>query len=76
MISTDCPCGGAAELIEDGVNGILVPVGDAYALSDAFRRILADEEYAHKLAENASKITERLAPEKVCKEWETCLEEM
>lgn len=76
VISTDCPCGGAAELIEDGVNGILVPVGDAYALSDAFRRILADEEYAHKLAENASKITERLAPEKVCKEWETCLEEM
>jgi glycosyltransferase involved in cell wall biosynthesis len=69
VISTDCPCGGPAELIEDGVNGLLVPVGDAFALADAFRRILVDNELEAKLQENASKITQKLAPDKVNKEW-------
>jgi glycosyltransferase involved in cell wall biosynthesis len=69
VISTDCPCGGPAELIEDGVNGLLVPVGDAYALSDAFRKILDDKELEAKLQENSSKITLKLSPDKVNKEW-------
>jgi glycosyltransferase involved in cell wall biosynthesis len=69
VISTDCPCGGPAELIEDGVNGLLVPVGDAFSLADAFRRILVDNELEAKLQENASKITQKLAPDKVNKEW-------
>ncbi len=73
VISTDCPCGGPAELIEDGVNGMLVPVGDAYALADAFRRILEDKALEEKLRENAVKIKEKLAPDKVCREWEEYL---
>ena len=28
VIATDCPCGGAAMLIEGGISGLLVPVGD------------------------------------------------
>lgn len=73
VVSTDCPCGGPAELIQDGVNGILVPVGDAYALADAFRRILEDRDFEKKLGENAREITKRLAPDKVSKEWEKYL---
>jgi glycosyltransferase involved in cell wall biosynthesis len=69
VVSTDCPCGGPAELIEDGVNGLLVPVGDAFALADAFRKILEDSALEKKLQENAAKITQRLAPYKVNKEW-------
>ena len=33
-ISTDCPTGGSRELIQDGVNGYLVPVNDSIALSN------------------------------------------
>ena len=73
VISTDCPCGGPAALIENEVNGILVPVGDAYALSDAFRKILSDEAFAQKLGENAARITETLEPAVVCSEWEKYL---
>jgi glycosyltransferase involved in cell wall biosynthesis len=69
VVSTDCPCGGPAELIEDGVNGLLVPVGDAYALADAFRKILEDGELEARLQANASKITQKLSPDKVNKEW-------
>ena len=73
VISTDCPCGGPAALIEDGENGLLVPVGDAYALADAMRKLLSDEELAHKIGENARKLAKELAPEKVDREWEEYL---
>lgn len=73
VISTDCPCGGPATLIEDGVNGLLVPVGDAFALSDAFRKILSDAEFAEKIGENAHNIAQELNPNRVNREWEQYL---
>lgn len=76
VIATDCPCGGPATLIEHGVNGLLVPVGDAFALADAFRRIFEDREFEQKLRENARRITETLAPEQVNKKWEDYLNQL
>lgn len=76
VISTDCPCGGPAELIEDGVNGVLVPVGDAFALSDAFRRVLSDDEYARKLSDHAYESAKRFEPDRVNKEWEMYLTQL
>lgn len=73
VVSTDCPCGGPATLIEDGVNGLLVPVGDAFALSDAFRKILSDAECAERLGNNAYNITKELDPMKVNSKWEEYL---
>jgi len=45
--------GGPAEIIEDGVNGLLVPMGDAVALADAIRRLLADSAFARRLGAQA-----------------------
>lgn len=73
VIATDCPCGGPSALIEDGVNGLLVPVGDAFALADAFRRIFEDREFELRLRENARGITEKLSPDRVDGEWEAYL---
>lgn len=73
VVATNCPCGGPAELIENGVNGILIPVGDAFALADAFRRILEDSEFEKKLGENARQITKKLDPGRVYREWEDYL---
>lgn len=39
VVSTDCP-GGAAEILEGGVYGPLVPVGDAAALATAMESVL------------------------------------
>ena len=33
IVSTDCPCGGPATLITDGVDGLLVPIKDKEALA-------------------------------------------
>lgn len=73
VIATDCPCGGPSALIEDGVNGLLVPVGDAFALADAFRRIFEDREFELRLRENARGITQKLSPDRVDGEWEAYL---
>ena len=68
-ISTDCPCGGPRELIENGKNGILVPTGNEKALADAMKNILNDEKFALKIGKNAMSIRERLSLNKVCKQW-------
>lgn len=56
-VSTDCPTG-PRELIEDGVNGILVPVGDDEALAFAISKMIEDKEFATKCSKNAMKIRE------------------
>ena len=69
VVSTDCPCGGPATIIRDGENGLLVPVGDADAMAEAFRKILGNTSFEEKLRKNAAKLGQELAPEKVNREW-------
>lgn len=68
-ISTDCPCGGPAQIIEDGVNGILIEVGDTYGLVRAITRLLDDPEYASKLGANAYETMKEYRPDKVNALW-------
>lgn len=65
VISTDCPVGGSRTYIEDGTNGILTPVGDAKALSDAMIRLAENLELARKLSINGLKIKEQYSLDKI-----------
>ena len=51
-ISTDCPTG-PADLIEHGVNGLLVPVGDAPAMERAMRWMIGNAEEAAEMGRRA-----------------------
>lgn len=68
-VCTDCPAGGARAVINDGENGLLVPVNDADALADAMKRIVAEYGLAEKLSANAVKIKEAQSLEKITKKW-------
>lgn len=70
VVCTNCPSGGARMMIDNGINGILVPVGDEAALYNAMRMITEDPKLAEKLSLNAVNIRERLAGKKIVDLWE------
>ena len=69
-ISTDCGGGGARFLIEDEINGLLVPVRDAERLASSMLRILKDKDLQEKLRRNARTIVQELRPEIIYSKWE------
>ncbi len=50
--------GGMAEIIQDGVNGLVVPVGDETALSGGIRKLLKDRSFARTLGAAARQCIE------------------
>ena len=46
-------CGGPEEIVEDGVTGLLVPVGDTAAMADAMAGLLGDPDRATSMGEAA-----------------------
>lgn len=69
-IATDCPCGGPATLIEQGVSGILVPLGNQTLLSKSMIQLIENQEMADQIAENGMMIINRVNPTRVCKTWD------
>ena len=56
-------CGGPEEIIEDGVTGLLVPVGDTAAMADAMAGLLGDPDRATKMGAAARYlVAERFSP--------------
>lgn len=72
-ISTDCPCGGPAELIEDGKNGYLIGVDAEEELTQKLRLLMSDEQLGRQLGDRASEIKTRLNPLNVDPVWEEYL---
>ena len=68
-ICTDCPCGGARMMIQNDINGILVPVGDEKAMYRAIKKVIENPDFADKLSKNAIKVKDTLNPKKISKMW-------
>jgi glycosyltransferase involved in cell wall biosynthesis len=66
--------GGVPELVEDGVNGLLVPAGDRKAFADAVARFAEDVALRGRLRAGAAASVERFAPEHVYTELEAILQ--
>lgn len=73
-ISTDCPCGGPKMLIKNGYNGLLVPINDEDAMSDAMEQLLSDTTFAEKLGANAKQKANDYRPEIVFNQWKGYIE--
>ena len=74
VISTNCPYG-PSEIITDGVNGLLVPVGDTDAMAEAVLKLLKDEPLRKRLTEAGKKRAEDFRVEKMVAEYEKVFEE-
>lgn len=73
-ISTDCPCGGPAELISDGVDGIFISVDDTEGLINSLRELMDNSDKRELIGNNALDIRERLNPDIVNDEWKRYIE--
>lgn len=67
-ISTDCESG-PSEIIEDGNNGYLVPVGNVMAMEQKLKMLTENEELLEKLAAQAQLTTKRYLSENVTRSW-------
>ena len=63
VIASDLP--GPSEIVEDGVNGIIVKTGDAEAFAAAMTRLAADHELRRRLADGARESAEGFDQERV-----------
>jgi glycosyltransferase involved in cell wall biosynthesis len=66
--------GGVAEVVRDGVNGLLVPPGDTAALAEAVQRYFADANLRERLRSAAASSVADYAPERVFAQLESTLQ--
>jgi len=75
VVSFDCPSG-PSEMIQDGVNGLLVPPENIQELSSSLERLMASVELRNTLGEQARKITESYSLDKIVQSWEELIGEV
>jgi glycosyltransferase involved in cell wall biosynthesis len=68
-ITTDCMYD-TSELIQNDINGIVVPKGDIASMSEAMKRLIEDTEYATRLGSKASEIQKEVSPDVINRKWE------
>lgn len=74
IVSTDHKPGGARLLIQDHINGLLVPCGDSNAISNALCEMARDTKLAEKCGKEATKVLERFSPIKTISAWESFIQ--
>ncbi|RFU40143.1 glycosyltransferase family 4 protein [Actinomadura logoneensis] len=75
VVSFDCPAG-PAEMIEDGVNGLLVPARDVDALTAALDRLMSDRGLRDRLGAAAPAATEPYHLDRIGPLWIRLLDEV
>ncbi|MFC9133326.1 glycosyltransferase family 4 protein [Streptomyces sp. NPDC057099] len=74
VVSTDCPYG-PGEIIKDGADGRLVPVGDRDALASALLELVGDDERRRRMGRTALENAQRFAPGPVVAQAERIIDE-
>lgn len=69
IICTDCPVGGAAMAIENGVNGLLVPIGNKKELVSAIETYICNPELAEKYGIKSLEVNERFNVNRISEMW-------
>ncbi|WP_052869091.1 glycosyltransferase family 4 protein [Streptomyces niger] len=75
VVSTDCPLG-PAEIIQDGVDGRLVPQGDAKALAQTLLQLIDDEPARRAMGAAALAGARRFDPDHILRRYELLITEL
>ena len=66
-------CAGSDDAIQDGVNGLIVPIRDQKAMEDAMRKLIENPEQAIEMGKKARTSMTRYKVESVIDQWEKLL---
>ncbi|MEV6396952.1 glycosyltransferase family 4 protein [Streptomyces sp. NPDC051907] len=75
VVSTDCPHG-PGEIIEDGVDGRLVKVGDVDAIADALLALIEDDDLRRRTGQAALAASARFDPARIAERHEALFAEL
>ncbi|MFF0724885.1 glycosyltransferase family 4 protein [Streptomyces sp. NPDC004134] len=75
VVATDCPHG-PSEIIADGMDGRLVPVGDANAVADALLELIQDDDLRRRMGAAALIASERFDPSRIAARHEAIFTEL
>ncbi len=75
VVSTNAPHG-PAEILTDGVDGLLTPVGDVAAMAAALLRLIGDDAERQAMATAALKTAERYDPALIAERYEQLFERL
>jgi glycosyltransferase involved in cell wall biosynthesis len=68
---------GVIDIVEDGVDGLLIPVNDPQALADSMRRIILEPEFASQLGNKArQKVISEFSLESVAEKYSALYDQM
>jgi glycosyltransferase involved in cell wall biosynthesis len=74
VVSTDCRSG-PADLVDHGINGLLVPPEDVSALTSAMEQLMANPADRIRLGSSARTIHERLSLKNILDQWNRLIQE-
>ena len=69
VIAADCSSA-VREIVRDGLDGVVVPAGDAQALAQAIDRLMASDDERRRLGARAVDVVDRFALEKAMAQWD------
>ena len=75
-ISTDCPCGGPREIIENGYNGYLITPEAEDELYNCMVNLIDNEDTCKMFSMNSIKSREKFNPQIVNKKWKEFIEKI
>ena len=74
-ISFDCETG-PADIIRNGIDGVLVPPGDVEALAAELQKLMQDEQLRLLMMTRAIEVRERLSLQRITAEWEALFKQV
>ena len=74
-VSTACPCG-PKDIITEGKNGFLVPVGDKMALADRICRLIEDPNLREQMGGSALETSKQFSMDSIIHRWMSLFEDL
>lgn len=74
VVTTDSAGGGARSVVDDWVNGVLIPVGNTEKMAEAFDLLMQDQFIRERMGNNAKTIRKKLSETAICNQWKSTIE--